>query len=49
MREEKHTYAFFLMFRKHLTQLGMMVHGLSYENLGLGVGSEEIIINTPYV
>ncbi len=43
MREEKHTYAFFL-FRKHLTQFGMIVYGLSYGNLGLGVGCGEIIM-----
>ena len=27
MREGKHTYTFFLMFRKYLTQFGMMVYG----------------------
>jgi len=43
MREGKHTYAFFLMFRKHLTQFGMMVYGLSYGNLGLGVGCGELL------
>ena len=36
------------MFRKHLTQFGMMVYGLSYGNLGLGVGCGEIIIKNMY-
>ncbi len=31
------------MFRKHWTQYGMMVYGLSYGNLGLGVGCGELL------
>ena len=41
MREGKHTYAFFLMFKKHLTQFGMMAYGLRYRKWGLGVGCGE--------
>ena len=42
MRGGKHTYAFFLDVQ-HLTQFGMMVYGLSYGNLGLGVGCGELL------
>ena len=30
------------MFKKHLTQFGMMAYGLSYGNWGLGVDVESI-------